>query len=602
MAFNKYYQDELAYLREMGRLFSQQNPGLSKFLSEEGNDPDVERLFEGFAFLTGRMRQKLDDELPEVTHSLINLLWPHYLRPVPAMSILEFKPVTNAVTQKKTIARGATVQSVAVEGTNCQFRTCYDVDIYPLELDQVHLENSSAGASLALDFVLDSTTASDSLQLDKLRLFLHAEREIHISQMLYLWLFRYLDGIELTIHYKTETASKRFTLAPDQLVPAGFAEEEALLPYSSRSFSGYRYLQEYFSLPEKFLFVDLVGLEAYLQEPMIERFEIRFLFSRRLDAQIRIKKEHIRLYCTPVINLFAADADPVRVSSKQLEYLVRPSHKQQQHIELFSIDRVSGQRQGRSTRTTYEPFESFNHEQDQAVQQEQQEQQEQVFHKLRRCPSTLQGGLDNYISFVTVANQHAEPGSETVSLELSCSNRKLPETLRAGDIVYPTLNSPEFVTFRNITRVTQSLEPPMRDGLHWQLVSNLALHYHSMARLESLRVLLKCYDFGAFYDRQAERANQQLMEGIQEISTQSVDRLHKGIPVRRLLTRIKMRESKFGGKGVQGEGNMFLFASVLNGFYTQYATINSCHELEVVGLDNGETYQWTTIPGQRTLL
>ncbi len=596
MAFNKYYQDELAYLREMGRLFSQQNPGLSKFLSEEGNDPDVERLFEGFAFLTGRMRQKLDDELPEVTHALINLLWPHYLRPVPAMSILEFKPIANAVTQKKTIRRGAAAQSVAVEGTSCQFRTCYDVDIYPLVLDQVRLDNGSKGALLALDFELDSSAATDRLQLDKLRLFLHGEREIYISQMLYLWLFRYLDGVELRVHYRTGAASKRFTLAPDQVVPAGFAEEEALLPYSSRSFSGYRYLQEYFSLPEKFLFVDLLGLEVYLNEPMIERFEIRFLFSRRLDSQIRVKKEHIRLYCTPIINLFEADADPVRVNTKQLEYLVRPSHEQQQHIELFSIDRVSGQRQGRSKRTTYAAFESFEHEKGHSAQQE------QVFHKLRRCPSTLQGGLDSYISFVTVTNQQALPGNETVSLELTCSNRKLPETLRAGDIVYPTVNSPEFVTFRNITRVTQSLEPPMRDGLQWQLVSNLALHYHAMARLESLRVLLSCYDFRAFYDRQAERANQQLMEGIQEISTQSVDRMHKGVPVRRLLTRIKMRESKFGGKGVQGEGNMFLFASVLNGFYAQYANINSFHELEVEGLDNGETYQWTTIPGQRPLL
>lgn len=123
MAFNKYYQDELSYLRELGVEFSRQNPGLSKFLSEEGNDPDVERLFEGVAFLTGRLRQKLDDQLPEVTHSLTSLLWPHYLRPLPAMSILEYKPIASALTEGKTIKRGELVRSVEVEGTPCQFKT-----------------------------------------------------------------------------------------------------------------------------------------------------------------------------------------------------------------------------------------------------------------------------------------------------------------------------------------------------------------------------------------------------------------------------------------------------------------------------------------------
>ena len=101
MAFNKYYQDELNSLRELGAEFSEQNPGLSKFLSEEGDDPDVERLLEGFSFLSGRIRQKLEDDLPEISHSLINVLWPNYLRPVPSMSVLEFQPRKHVITSKK---------------------------------------------------------------------------------------------------------------------------------------------------------------------------------------------------------------------------------------------------------------------------------------------------------------------------------------------------------------------------------------------------------------------------------------------------------------------------------------------------------------------
>ena len=61
--FNKYYQDELTYLRDLGREFSEAYPDAAQFIGERGSDPDVERLLEGFSFLTARIRQKLDDEL-----------------------------------------------------------------------------------------------------------------------------------------------------------------------------------------------------------------------------------------------------------------------------------------------------------------------------------------------------------------------------------------------------------------------------------------------------------------------------------------------------------------------------------------------------------
>ena len=89
MSINRYFQDELAYLREIGDEFARENPRLAPYLSRESQDPDVERLLEGFAFLTGRLREKLDDELPEVAHSLIELVWPNYLRPLPSMAVVE---------------------------------------------------------------------------------------------------------------------------------------------------------------------------------------------------------------------------------------------------------------------------------------------------------------------------------------------------------------------------------------------------------------------------------------------------------------------------------------------------------------------------------
>ncbi|WP_261845080.1 type VI secretion system baseplate subunit TssF [Aliamphritea ceti] len=596
MAFNKYYQDELSYLRELGVEFSHQNPGLSKFLSEEGNDPDVERLFEGVAFLTGRLRQKLDDQLPEITHSLTSLLWPHYLRPLPAMSILEYKPVTSALTEGKKISKGEMVRSVEVDGTACQFRTCYDVDIYPISLTDLTTSVNSDGAEMAIRFELETGATAESMQLKNLRLFLHGDRETHISQALYLWLFRYLDSVHLEAGYKDGRANTQHRLPGLPVSPVGFAEDEDLLPQSNRSFEGYRYLQEFFSLPEKFMFVDVNVDLPVMSAPMLEHFTLRFKFNRQFDSQLRVKKGHVRLFCTPIINLFEHDADPIKVDPRKLEYLVRPDYGQQEHIELFSIDSVLGKQRGRSDIYRYEAFESFEHELNHS------DQRRQIFYTQHRKMSTLQNGVDNYLRFVDLDNHKALPVTEIISIELTCTNRQLPETLRAGDIIYPTSDSPEFVTFKNISRVTGALPPPVREGLHWQLIANLALHYRPLSNLESLKNLLTSYDLRAMFDRQTERASKQLQEGIVGIQTETIDRISKGVPVRALQTRMQMRESKFGAKGIQGESSMFLFAAVLSGFFAQYAPINSHHQLIVEGLENGEVYQWKIQPGLKTIL
>src|SRR4051794_19764278 len=101
--FNKYYQDELTYLRELGREFAQAYPAIAPMLAERG-DPDGERMLGGVAFRRGKTRQKLDDELPGVIPSVASLLSPHSLRQTPATSVIEFTPLPNVVREKLTVA------------------------------------------------------------------------------------------------------------------------------------------------------------------------------------------------------------------------------------------------------------------------------------------------------------------------------------------------------------------------------------------------------------------------------------------------------------------------------------------------------------------
>lgn len=88
----RYYRQELNYLRQLSKQLATEKPNLARFLAEKGADPDIERLLEGVAFLTGNLRQKIEDEFPELTHGLIKMLWPNYLRPVPSMTLIEYSP------------------------------------------------------------------------------------------------------------------------------------------------------------------------------------------------------------------------------------------------------------------------------------------------------------------------------------------------------------------------------------------------------------------------------------------------------------------------------------------------------------------------------
>jgi type VI secretion system protein ImpG len=589
MAFNKYYQDELTFLRELGKEFARKNSKLAPFLAEPRDDPDVERLLEGFCFLTGRLRQKLEDEFPELTHSLFALLWPNFLRPIPSLSVLQFKPIPGAISGRKTIKKGISVDSEPVDGTRCRFQTCYDVDLYPLELDQVDLQHTAAGSRLRLEFALASGSAFEHLSMDSLRLYLHGE--FRVSSTLYLWLCRYLERIEINVPDGTTPV----TLPATALHPLGFDEAEAVLPYPANGFSGYRLLQEYFTFPEKFLFLEVTGLSALTGLAVERRFEMVFHFKRPFEDRFRVTQEHVHLYCTPIINLFAQEAHPLQLDQKKVEYRIRPVGADPLHSEIYVITHVEGLLQGSGKRRRYKAFESFDH----GVEEADEPLKRPLYYRTRLYPSVVEGRrrVDTYISFVTGQGDPLQSANETLSLELICSNGRLAEQLRPRAICQATGNSPEFATFCNLSRVTPFIPPPLEQGLDWQLISNLSLNYGSLTNLEALRHVLGSYDFGAYYDSQAKRERQLRLEGIVRMETMPQERLFKGLSVRGLRTYLEVRESNFAG-----EGDIYLFGSVLSTFFALYANLNAFHQLVVKGLEQGEIYEWPPIAGKQPLL
>ncbi|EMP54919.1 hypothetical protein MSNKSG1_13337 [Marinobacter santoriniensis NKSG1] len=590
MKLNRFYRDELSFLRLQGREFAEAHPQLTRFLSEQSTDPDVERLLEGFAFLTGKLREKVEDEFPELTHSLLNMLWPNYLRPVPSCTIMKFDPQLHAISERQRVERHTEIKSRpvgdAIRQTQCRFRTCRAVDVFPISVAGVYAEHSREVSSVTVDLALHTDQSLNTLGLDHLRFYLGGDD--HTSETLYLWLNHYLTGIELVVGNST------YRLPASSLRPVGFDADEALLPYPKNAYPGYRILQEYLSFPEAFRFVDITGLKARLPAVQADEISVRFQFSRILPPEARAGRESLQLYCTPAVNLFSHEGEPVDLNGRQTEYRISPSSRSPGHFEVFSIEQVEGWLEGQSGRgepRIYTPFESFQHE------VERDRGRTALYYRSRVRESVRGDGFDHYMSFVRGDESDCLNRQEAVSLTLTCTNRQLPNQLAVGDVSMATETTPAFASFSNITRPTATLRPTLDGSLLWTLISNLSLNYLSMLDVEALRTVLRVYDFRALVDRQAERISKKRLAGIRAIATSPVDRMIRGLPVRGIRSELGLDQSGFAS-----EGDLYLFGTVLSQFFALYASINAFHQLEVVNTENQERYTWTLQQGQQPLM
>lgn len=584
--YNTYYQEELAFLREMGREFAAAHPAVAHMLESAGADPDVERLLEGVAFLTGRVRQKLDDEIPELFQSMMSLLWPHYLRPVPSTGILQFQPMAEQLSGVIEVPRGTEVESIPVDGTPCRFRTCYNAELAPIKVAGVSLDLPMAtDAQLRITLKTAGKVPFEQMKLRRLRFYL-ADEVVQASS-LYLWLMRYAHHVEL----RNPASDQRLRLTKDQIKPGGFANDEAILPYPSHSFPGYRLLQEYFTCPTKFFFIDFTGLERLLHLEVTDTFEIIVPFSRRPEDDMRVDNESMRLFCTPIVNLFKHAADGIRVDHSRTQYRVRPSTSGSPpgHYEIYSIQKVVGLVQGEAQRRDYPPLHAFQHVGGVG--------EDAIYYQNRLFDAVVGEGTDTYLSFVSADQKFVVPPTETISIDITCSNRNLASRLKVGDVSVATSNSPEFARFRNITPISRSLRPPLGKGLHWRLISHLSLNYLSLTSVEALRGILELYNYQALYDRQAARENILRLDGLEAMDAEPVERLVGGAPIRGTSIFLQMNESNFAG-----EGDMYVFATVLNEFFALYASMNALTELKVRGTKYGEIYEWAPRLGQQAIL
>ncbi|MDF3831467.1 type VI secretion system baseplate subunit TssF [Cupriavidus basilensis] len=589
MPFKKLFRQELEFLRQSGHKFAQDNPGLTHFLGENAHDPDVERLLEGTAFLTAKLGAKLEADFPELIHSLLQMLWPNYLRPIPSMTTVHSEATQVELTKGKLIPRGTRIQSEPVDGIPCEYRTCHDLWVWPFDLTKVDAEHSRERSVMRAQLSLTSQDLPlDALGCDALQF--HLSGDDTTAQTLYLWLAHYLEEVHLIVG---ETSRR---LRPDQLKFAGFDPEDALLPYPQNVFDGYRVLQEYFVFPQRFFYFSLTGLRRLWPAHKATQFTVEFRFKRPMPVDIRITDRDLSLHCTPAVNLFTHDAQPMDLNGRAVDQLIVPSGPRPDAYEIFSVDEVTGWardihgKRGRYLRT-YPPFESLLHE------IEHSHGRNSLYQRTRIERAYDNEGLQHRIAFVRADDADYIGENETVSLTLTCTNRDLPLSLGIGDIHLSGESTASQLHLRNISVPTPSYRPSLDGELLWTLLSNLSLNYLSLLSVEPMKAVLRAYDFAALHDIRRARASQQRLNAIVGAETAPIDRLIRGLPVRGMRTRLKLDQA-----GFLCEGDLFLFGTVLSHFFALYASINSFHVLEVVNTTNNETYTWPMHTGVQPLI
>jgi type VI secretion system protein ImpG len=584
----RYYEAEMRYLRDAGKEFAQAFPDRARMLNIDRigeRDPHVERLFEGFAFLMGRLRHKLDDELPELTEGLMSMLWPHYLRMIPSLSILELSPASGALQRHETLPPGLEVMSnpIGDEGVECVYRTTQSVDLYPLRLTEANAYAREDGRSvLRFRLELQPQARREQLDVPRLRLYLNADRPVALA------LYAALTAAPLSMHVRVPGYPEDRPGAPQamdglRLEPAGFAADERLWPKADNAFGGYQLLLEYFTFPEKFMFVDLVGLDVRSIPQAASYFDVEVVLNKPYPDDMRFSADNLRLFCTPIVNLFELEADPVTATQFETEYRVHALEKQGDHVDVYSVDTVQGFESGTGQRFEYAPFAAFRHRGGML----RHEMPERYFHtRVRRGPS---GRFDTWLVLGGHAWEHQETlPRETLSLSVTGTNGMLPRKgLREAGITRMRGGFTNIGAVRNLTAPTLPVYPPTGDRFHWRVLSHLAPNYLSLLDAEILRGSL------ALYDWTEGELNKRRINAITDVRHSLLQKLVKGGLQRGVEIEVTLDSGQFAG-----DGDIELFGAMLNRFLGLYATLNLYTKLVVVSQPTGRRIVWADTKGE----
>ena len=609
-----YYDRELNAIKRLAGEFAEAHPKIAGRLrvSQDGvDDPHVLRLLEGVAFLAARVHHRLDDEFPELTDALLGLLYPHYLAPVPSCMVAQLACQPDLQTPTH-LPMGLAVDTEPVRGETLRYRTTAPVTLWPVKIEAVRLSGQplvapnnpdAVGAAAVLRISLACMVPDVTftrLGIDRLRFFLRGPANQTLP------LYELLGAHVLSVAYADSAADPNPVIVPSSAIqPAGFSPDEALLPWSARSFTGFRLMTEYFAFPEKFLFIDICDLERKTLASCGNRLEI-FVYLDRPVAELErmIGQQSLALGCTPLVNLFAQRCEPIPLTHTDTEYRLEPDARRPRAAEVWEVKRV------RETLPdgTQRPWYPFHRLTESAIGTG---PAGGFYHVARRDAAPGVAGTGVFLAPHDPGFDPARPGDTVLSVDALCLNRDLPTDLPFGG-GHPFLRLVEGIAavsaITAISAATTTLRSPLRDKKFWRLISHLSLGHLSVTGgpdgAAVLKEVLRLYDFR---DTAETRAAIEAITGI--VSEAGVARAPPppqiGQQPRRQTPPVFCR-----GLDISLEmdprawqvGGLFLLASVLERFFALNATINSFTRTKVVLRGrSGNAASWPARSGTRQL-
>ena len=619
------YNDELLHLRGASAEFAEEFPKIAGRLALEKfecPDPYVERLLEGFAFLTARIQLKFDAEFPRLTQAILETVYPHYLAPTPSMCVVQFDPdpANSALGEGVVLKAGESLFSLLSPGerTACEYRTSSPVTLWPLRLQRaryltretntLRLPSTLVGrtkAALVMDLSILAGLRSNEIKTDNLRVFLRGGGDLPMR--VYEQIFAH--GREILVRPANQPDAAPIVIPAGRIRQVGFGDEEALLPYSGASFQGYRLLQEYFAFPSRYLFFELQGLRDAIRSLNTTELEISVLFAQEdLNLEGRFETSNLGLFCTPAINLFPKRTDRIHLDESHSEYQVLVDRTRPMDFEVYRVTTVTGHGIQADDLQPFTPFYT-------ATDLDTSAGEGGSYYVVRREPRLITdkekrrgrrssyGGSEVYLSLVDAKSAPFRTDLRELSVQTFCTNRDLPLQMpQARELASDfTLQTSAPISRNKCVAGPTPPKPSAAEGaVAWRAISHLCLNYLSITDTtggtgaQGLRDLLKLYA-----DTNDPQIRKQV-EGLVAVSTQPVTRrLRIAGPItfaRGLEITLTFDESLFEGTGV------FLLGAVLERFFARYVTINSFTETVVSTRQRGVIMRWPARVGTQHIL
>ena len=617
MGMEKYFEREYNFLQAAGEDFAKKHPTLGSKLrmsERERKDPFVERLFEGFAFLAGRIQERLDDEFPEIAGGILEILFPNLLKPFPSCSILQAKHKAGAISKPVAIKKGSEIQTSAgkfkvrykvyagaseksrltekEEPAEFIFRTTQDLIVRPIKMEDVIVEDTTMGTtSIILKIQPDRNVDYDSLEMNAFDLYLQGAASIKYDLLYYLT--NYVTSVsvkELNNRNSVFSRIRDYKIEIPDLSADNSADSDiSILPYSKQTFYGFRLLHEYFSFPEKFFFVRISGLNEFKSSGQPSPFEIKIDFSKRLIKEKWPTSKNILLHCAPMVNLFNRFTEEVIVNQRLPEYYIVPDIDRRKSREVYSVDKVSGISENKIEQYKYIPISSH----DILDTSDPDYNYKRFFSIFRR--NQISDMSETYIRLFGPSMEEDDFPKETLHIEATLSNGFLPAAyLEVGSIKEP-ITFPAGIEAANITIPTEVLEGPDKNNYLWSLLAHLSVSYTSLSELDTLKSILNLYNWFTVHNH----PNKKRIDSIRKIrKPKNISKIKDRSIIRGIEFHIEVDPREFE----HGEGDINLFGSILNKFLSQYVTINSFIQLKITESGTSKEYQWEPILGKIHLL